>query len=306
MEVTKIVYNKSEDFNHVINPSLLRDGDIVQGLALVQNVRNGITSTEKPVVRFYLRGQYNLVVQGNLYLANRKVYSNEDSLEFLNKIVYIKGIVNIFGNNRIIIDLSEIQQFDTNLKPQAFFKENPLLDKYKEKLKNYIKLLRDNNYTNCLLENQSIDIISTLSDRLDTEEGSSIGDWLIITVKLMEAFLENTLKPDYSMAYLCLTYMYTYCLVNNADFDGNNSSKSAIWKIDKTLQICSKFNLLLNTQQNSYFYNLLGVVYCNEPALTHLAKIISKGIPYFKSFLISYCFEYSPDLVHSDSHLKLR
>lgn len=306
MEIKRITEDENNTFNNVINPSLIRDGDIVEGLALVQKVTNGVTSSEKPVVRFYLRGQYNLVVQANMYLPDRKVFKNEDALEFLNQIVYIKGISNIFGSNRCIIELSNIQKFKSDLKPQNFFATNELVSVYEPKLQKIVEELKNNGYTNPLFESNATNIYSILTQRLDSEEGCLVGDWLIITTRVLEDLLGYATKPDYASAYLGLVYFILDCMVNDADFEGNNNSMSSIWIIDKIIKICERYNLLLNQTQKDTFYNLIGTVYCNETALTHIAKVINNGIPYYKKFLISTNFEYTPELVHRDSHLKMR
>ena len=306
MEIKRITDDRNDTFNCVINPSLIRDGDTVEGLALVQKVNNGVTNSEKPVVRFYLRGQYNLVVQANMYLPDRKVFKNEDALAFINQIVFVKGIANIFGNNRCIIELTNIQKFESDLKPQKFFTENPLVTVYKSKLRDIIITLKEHGNTNAILENTNPSIYTTLSQRLDPEEGCLVGDWLIIATRVIEDLLGYSSKPDYDSAYLGLVYFTLYCMVNNADFDGNNTSMSSIWVIDKITKICERYKLLLNQSQKDTFYNLLGTVYCGESSMTHLAKVINNGIEYYKKFLISTNFEYTPDLVHRDSHLKMR
>jgi hypothetical protein len=309
MNMTKITGTEEDTFSSVIDVSSLTDGDTFEGLAYVQRVENGKTNSERAVARFFLRGKFNLVTQANFYLINRDYFKNEDALRLNKKIVYVKGITEIYDNNHTILSLESIQEFVSDLTPSDFFMKNKQLSEYTKVLEKFITSINTSYRSKSENLLYSSRIIDTLSKYVPDTEGAYVGDELVVLTEVVKDLLKAN-SSQYHAAFLAI--LVTTEIIKYRSDNRNSLAKEKSLLEPKTREILNVYNsvemqrLLETDREREEVLHLLDVIYLGVKPMTFLAKVYTEGTKYYRNYLVDQHLEDTPNIVHHKEHIRLR
>ncbi len=309
MNMTRVLVGDEDTFSSVIDVSTLSDGDNIEGLALVERVENGKTKSERFVSRFFLRGKFNLVTQANFYLMSRDYFKCEDAAKLNKKIVYIKGLVEVYDYNHIIINLEKIQEFKSDLTVSDFYMENEEIEKYSGILANLIEEVNQNYrpQSECQLDSKAV--LITLSRYCSNTEDAYVGDELVITTKLVQDFITPRIK-SWQAAFLTVVFQTAKVRLKLKEQELKAADTSLLSpKADELFNIYNSIcagGLLQTKAEYDEIKHLLDVLYLGSKPLTHFSKVFKNGSEYYQNYLVSQHLESMPNIIDQNKHIRLR
>lgn len=282
--------DENEYYENILDRTMLEDGQDVLGLVLVRKFEKKISQKNGyKYASLYCLCKYGNMIQLNLPLGEQAYFTDERLKSLVNKVVTVKGIVNVF-KGITIIDATEINLLETGLTLKHFLVKRKDLDQLLSKVNGFLRsTLSQNKYA--YIAKKIIDFKLVSSVLADSSLGTphpQIGDGLLEIVILMDTLsYQNTLTEDEKTEVILLSILYKACdvLVSNKEPDLVEDSQ-LFSKVESFIKFIRNSKILENNDKLELeFHHIFNVMNVGDVPKTVYAKIYEANSRYVQSVL---------------------